>query len=126
MRIVLLYIAIGLMIYLILYSIINMHKGTLIEGLTAEGELDETVAVATTNPTPEYKEPPSLSKDPLYLATLNAANISDLKNKLADVISIRKELNETKDKVENNSIMIRTINAGMKDITTSMVPDQTK
>ena len=121
MRTILLYIAISLMILLLLYSFIDMYKHNIVEGAVGEVMVEQT-------PPPlrelEYKEDPNLSKNPLYLATLNAANISYLKSKIDEVLLIRNELNETKGKVENNTILIKNINDSMKNLTTSLVPTQ--
>ena len=139
MRNILLYVAIAIMVSLILYGIIDTRFKT-IEG--AVGDIVEdasgseptpppigyvpntfntpTQVVTTTMPVTEYKEEPSLSSNPLYLSTLNAANITYLKGKLDELISIRKELSETKTTVSNNTVLLNIIDSKIRDITTRL------
>ena len=137
MRNILLYVAIAIMVSLILYGIIDTRFKT-IEGLVedASGSAPKTPTsladydpntfntptqvVTTVMPVAEYKEEPSLSSNPLYLSTLNAANITYLKGKLDEIISIRKELSETKTTVSNNTVLLNIIDSKIRDITTRL------
>lgn len=123
MKTILLYITIALMIYLILYSIIDTRKSNRIEGFEP---IEMDTPVNDTIKPLEYKEDPEMTKSPLYLATVNSANISYLKGKIDEIISIRNELNETKNNVEINTNSIKTISDSMKELKSKLVPTKTQ
>ena len=119
MKTILLYITIAVMIYLILYSIIDTGKSNRIEGFEP---IEMGTPVANTIQPLEYKEDPEMSKNPLYIATVNSANISYLKGKIDEIISIRNELNETKNNVEINTNSIKNISDSMKELKSKLLP----
>ena len=73
------HITIGLMIILIGYSLYRRYT-KVIEGAT--GSQDK----------PKYQDP-NLNQDPLYLATINASNITFLKSQIDDITKLRQQMN---------------------------------
>jgi len=84
-------------------------RGTVIEGATG----------STTSTT--YTDP-GLSSDPVYLATLNAANISYLKDQIDDLISMKSSFQSLSDQVDSNSTNIQALNQAVES-TQDSVPD---
>jgi len=72
-------------------------KGPLREGATGSDDVSE------------YKDP-GMSKDPLYLATLNAANISWLKQQFDRINSLGMKIDGLDKQVESNSTAIESLN----------------
>ena len=103
----LVYLAIVVIVVLIVYG---MHReyGTVIEG-------------ATGSQTPQYKDP-NLQSDPLYLATINASNITFLKSQIDDITKLRQQMNLLNEKVENNSTQLAAINQSLQNTGTSSIP----
>lgn len=65
-----------------------------IEGFTDANETKDKSSVYTD---------PGLNKDPLYLATINAANISYLKEQVDALSELKQQVNMLKSQVENNT-----------------------
>ena len=109
-------IAICLMIILLVYSIYTRCT-TIIEGAT--GSQDTTTQ-------PEYKDP-GLQNDPLYLATINASNITFLKSQIDGITQLRQQVDLLNEQVENNSTQLSALNTSLQNTGTSSIPpkDQT-
>lgn len=103
---ILLYITIALMIYIILYSIIDTRKSVVLEGLESSStERRDRETDATTKIKPNityqpsnYESVPKTSEVQLYTADLNSTNISQLKNQVDE---FRNELDSTKKEIRN-------------------------
>ena len=74
---------------------------SVIEGMNSDESEDSS-------PPQHYQKPP-LHKDPLYLAKLNAANISYLKSKVHDYRDLSDEVDKLKKHVHQNSVAIAKI-----------------
>ena len=75
-----------------------------VEGFTDENEKKNKLSVYTD---------PGLNKDPLYLATLNAANISYLKEQVDALSELKQQVNILKSQVEANTTGINGIGEQM-------------
>lgn len=106
------HITIGLMIILIGYSLYRRYT-KVIEGAT--GSQDK----------PKYQDP-NLNQDPLYLATINASNITFLKSQIDDITKLRQQMNLLNEKVENNSTQLASINKSLQNTGTSSIPSKEK
>lgn len=96
---------------LILFIVlITMHvaKGDIIEGATG-----------SSNTNPEYKEPP-LSKDPLYLATLNASNITYLYNQIGQVQDVKNQITDLSGQVLQNARAIQALNEQLQQTSSNV------
>ena len=115
-------IAIGLMIFLIVYSIYTRFN-RVIEGATGSGS---TNASQDTTKPPDYKDP-GLQNDPLYLATINASNITFLKSQIDGITQLRQQVDLLNEQVENNSTQLSALNTSLQNTGTSSIPpkDQT-
>jgi hypothetical protein len=63
---------------------------------------------------------PGLNKDPLYLATLNAANISYIKEQIDKLSGLKEQVKELKSQVDNSNTAItemgQEISAGAQEL----------
>ena len=109
-------IAICLMIILIVSGVYTRCT-TIIEGAT--GSQDTTTQ-------PQYKDP-GLQNDPLYLATINASNITFLKSQIDGITQLRQQMDLINEKVENNSTQLAALNTSLQNTGKSSIPpkDQT-
>jgi hypothetical protein len=73
--------------------------------------------------TTDYQDP-GLSENPLYLATINASNISYLKSRLDEISTLRTQVDAMKEQVESNSSAVQSINTSLQNTQTSSMPDQ--
>lgn len=110
MNIVVAYIVILIFAVLILRTIVNYMKPKIIEG-----------ASGSTTSTTSYKDP-GLSNDPIYLATLNAANISYLKEQIDDIIQMKSSYQKLSQQVDSNSTNIQALNQALAS-TKNDIPD---
>ena len=58
---------------------------------------------------------PGLGKDPVYLSTLNASNITFLKNKVDELVGLKQQLNDLSAKVDQNSTAITQLGTQISD-----------
>ena len=62
----------------------------------------------------EYTEYSSMEKNPLYLSTVNSANIAVLKRQFDDVLAFKTDLAETNSRIDNMNTRINDISGGTK------------
>lgn len=62
----------------------------------------------------EYTEYSSMEKNPLYLSTVNSANIAVLKRQFDDVLAFKTDLAETNSRIDNMNTRINDISSGTK------------
>jgi hypothetical protein len=74
-------------------------KERIIEGATGDNNSDDVS---------EYKDP-DMSQDPLYLATLNAANISWLKGQFDTINDLSTKIDAMNKQVESNSSAVQSL-----------------
>jgi hypothetical protein len=67
------------------------------------------------NPVREGMEDPGLGKDPVYLSTLNASNITILKEKVDELVGLKQQLADLTVKVDQNSSAITQLGTQMSD-----------
>ena len=81
-------------------------------------EADKTKNVCINNElhgsVPEYTEYSSMEKNPLYLSTVNSANIAVLKRQFDDVLAFKNDLAETNSRIDNMNTRINDISGGTK------------
>ena len=61
----------------------------------------------------EYKEYSSMENNPLYLSTVNSANISVLKRQFDDVLAFKSNLEKTNERIDSIKTRIDDISGGM-------------
>jgi hypothetical protein len=64
--------------------------------------------------TMQYTDP-GLGKDPVYLSTLNASNITYLKNQVDELVGLKQQLNDLSAKVAQNSTALTQLSTQMSD-----------
>ena len=62
----------------------------------------------------EYTEYSSMEKNPLYLSTVNSANIAVLKRQFDDVLAFKTDLAETNSRIDDMNTRINDISGGTK------------
>lgn len=62
----------------------------------------------------EYTGYSSMEKNPLYLSTVNSANIAVLKRQFDDVLAFKNDLAETNSRIDNMNTRINDISGGTK------------
>ena len=73
---------------------------------------DNPISKPTANSSKTYKDP-GLNDNPLYLATLNAANISYLKEQVDELSGLKQEVNELKTQTDTNTTSITALGEQM-------------
>ena len=58
---------------------------------------------------------PGLGKDPVYLSTLNASNITFLKDKVDELVGLKQQLTDLSAKVDQNSTALTQLSTQMSD-----------
>ena len=101
----LVYVLIILFIVLIMLHVV---KGDIIEGATGSSDAN-----------PEYKAPP-LSKDPLYLATLNASNVTYLYNQIGQIQNVKNQIVDLSGQVLQNARAIQALNEQLQQTSSSV------
>jgi hypothetical protein len=64
---------------------------------------------------------PGLGKDPVYLSTLNASNITFLKDKVDELVGLKQQLTDLSAKVEQNSSAITQLGSQISDNANQML-----
>lgn len=73
-----------------------------------------SASAAGTAGTMQYTDP-GLGKDPVYLSTLNASNITYLKNQVDELVGLKQQLNDLSAKVAQNSTALTQLSTQMSD-----------
>ena len=95
-----------LLIFLIILSLRHVFRRFLIYmGLQRREGLENMPS----NPVPSQYTDPGLNNDPLYLAKLNAANISYLKDQVDKLSGLKEQVATLSSETDNNSTAIRGI-----------------
>lgn len=58
---------------------------------------------------------PGLGKDPVYLSTLNASNITYLKDKVDELVGLKQQLTDLSAKVDQNSTALTQLSTQMSE-----------
>lgn len=64
---------------------------------------------------------PGLGKDPVYLSTLNASNITFLKDKVDELVGLKQKLTDLSAKVDQNSTALTQLSTQMSDNANQML-----
>ena len=67
----------------------------------------------------QYQDP-DLQSDPLYLATVNAANITYLKSQIDNIQTLKEQIYDMTGQVQNNASSIVGLNQSMSDVSTDI------
>jgi len=93
---------------IILHLYKSLLKPTLIEGATFNAADDS-----------KYTDP-GLDKNPLYLAQLNASNITFLKGRIDDITKLREEVNDLSGTVHANAVGITQVNKHLGNLSAGL------
>ena len=69
--------------------------------------------------TTQYQDP-DLQSDPLYLATVNAANITYLKSQIDNIQTLKEQIYDMSGQVQINASSIVGLNQSMSDVSTDI------
>ena len=69
--------------------------------------------MANSQPSSQYTDP-GLSKDPIYLAKVNASNITYLKQRIDELLGLNGKMQTLETQVDSNSKKITSMAAGIK------------
>ena len=67
----------------------------------------------------QYQDP-DLQSDPLYLATVNAANITYLKSQIDNIQTLKEQIYDMSGQVQNNASAIVGLNQSLSDASTDI------
>ncbi len=70
--------------------------------------------------TMQYTDP-GLGKDPVYLSTLNASNITFLKDKVDELLGLKQQLTDLSTKVDQNTTALTQLSTQMSDNANQML-----
>jgi len=91
----------------------NMMNSKLIEGAVGSNTKQEKKYIN-----------PELSKDPLYLATINAANIEYLRTRIEHLGQLQVQFADVKTRVDANTSAIQSLSQSLHNTATSSIPDK--
>jgi len=80
--------------------------------ISTDNPISKPISKPTANSSKTYKDP-GLNDNPLYLATLNAANISYLKEQVDELSGLKQEVNELKTQTDTNTTSITALGEQM-------------
>jgi len=67
---------------------------------------------------------PNLSEDPVYMAKVNASNITYIKSRLDEITTLRTSVESLQSKVDSNSVVVQGLTSDMQTSGEEAVPDQ--
>ena len=98
----------------------NKLKPTIEGATTMEGAGTSPSAITAGGDAGQYTDP-GLGKDPVYLSTLNASNITFLKDKVDELVGLKQQLTDLSAKVEQNSSAITQLGSQISDNANQML-----
>lgn len=101
-------ILLTILIILEMIKYFKNKRNPVIEGAT-------TMAGAGTGTATMQYTDPGLGKDPVYLSTLNASNITFLKDKVDELVGLKQQLNDLSAKVDQNSTALTQLSTQLSD-----------
>ena len=90
----------------------NMFDAISTDKISTDNPISKPISKPTANSSKTYKDP-GLNDNPLYLATLNAANISYLKEQVDELSGLKQEVNELKTQTDTNTTSITALGEQM-------------
>ena len=94
--------------------------GTSGAGTSGAGMGTSTSASTEGGEAGQYTDP-GLGKDPVYLSTLNASNITFLKDKVDELVGLKQKLTDLSAKVDQNSTALTQLSTQMSDNANQML-----
>jgi hypothetical protein len=91
--------------------------GTIGAGTSGAGT---SPSVSSAEDTGQYIDP-GLGKDPVYLSTLNASNITIIKDKVDELVGLKQQLTDLSAKVDQNSTALTQLSTQMSDNANQML-----
>ena len=89
-------------------SYLGLRTREAVEGFEVEGSKDNKTIDSKAADKKTYKDP-NLNENPLYLATLNAANISYLKDQVDILNGLKQQVTTLQSQVDNNSTALTAL-----------------
>ena len=104
-----------ILIFFLTLILLHFLQDDIIEGAT--GNSDKTDSVDTSGTT--YTDP-DLSKDPVYLATVNAANISYLYKQVANIPTMNQQIIDLSSNISDLSTGVDQVNSQMQETSSQL------